>query len=77
MLGSEGERTLAVPVLPGSSLPEVPPGGLTILSLTSEGIGLPGELVIEHGGVVPGPDPSTYVFVQTDLQRNLFRIPLR
>ena len=25
---------------------------------------------------VAGPDPATYVFAKTDLQRNLFRIPL-
>ena len=25
---------------------------------------------------IPGRDPSTYVFTKTDLQRNLFRIPL-
>ena len=24
----------------------------------------------------PGPDPSIYVFAKTDLQRNLYRIPL-
>ena len=32
--------------------------------------------MIEHGPISPGPDPSTYVFTKTDLQRNLFRIPL-
>jgi hypothetical protein len=26
--------------------------------------------------LLAGPDPSIYVFTKTDLQRNLFRIPL-
>jgi len=36
----------------------------------------PGIRVIEHGSLLTGPDPSTFVFTKTDLQRNLFRIPL-
>jgi len=69
------DLTLAVPLPPGSSLPALPPSGLP--AVTRDGAGFPGALLIEHSGVVPGPDPSTYAFVQTDLQRNLFRIPLR
>jgi len=69
------DTTLALPVPRGGSLPALPPSGLP--ALTPDGAGLPGAILIENGGVVPGPDPSTYAFVQTDLQRNLFRIPLR
>ena len=65
-------RTLAIPVPPGKSLPDFPASGISL----AETEGLPGTRVIEHDAVSPGPDPSTYVFVKTDLQRNLYRIPL-
>ena len=35
-----------------------------------------GTQVIERAGVTLGLDPSTYVFTRSELQRNLFRIPL-
>ena len=65
-------RTLAIPVPAGKSLPDLPASGISL----AETEGLPGATVIEHGAVSPGPAPSTYVFVKTDLRRNLFRIPL-
>jgi len=65
-------RTLAIPLPPGRSLPDLPASGISFTGTES----LPGTRVIEHGPVSPGPDPSTYVFVRTDLQRNLFRVPL-
>ena len=64
--------TLAIPVPAGKSLPDLPAAGITFAAAR----GLPGARAIEHGPVWPGPDPSTYVFVKTDLRRNLFRIPL-
>jgi Tol biopolymer transport system component len=71
-LASPGE-TLAIPVPSGKSLPDLPASGI---DLSAGGFELPGTRVIEHGSLSPGPDPSTYVFTRTDLQRNLFRIPL-
>jgi hypothetical protein len=38
--------------------------------------GLPGVRTIEHRLISPGPDSATYLFTKTELQRNLFRIPL-
>jgi hypothetical protein len=35
-----------------------------------------GASIIDHGLITPGPNPSEYVFLKTDLQRNLFQIPL-
>ena len=35
-------------------------------------VAVPGARIIDHDGISPGPDPSTYVFTKTDLQRNLF-----
>jgi eukaryotic-like serine/threonine-protein kinase len=66
-------KTLAIPVPVGKSLPDLPVSGV---DLAAEAFKLPGARVIEHGPLSPGPDPSTYLFTKTDLQRNLFGIPL-
>jgi eukaryotic-like serine/threonine-protein kinase len=62
-------RTFAIPLPPGRDLSGLPPIG-------RETTTLPGAQVIENGKVFPGPDPSTYAFTETHLQRNLYRIPL-
>ncbi len=62
-------KTLVIPVPPGQQLPDLP----------STGIGeakLPGMREIEQENMSPGPDPSTYVFMEQRSLRNLFRIPL-
>jgi hypothetical protein len=66
-------KTLAIPVPAGKSLPDLPAFGI---DLAVEGVNLPGARLIDQGSLSTGPDPSTYVFTKTDLQRNLFRIPL-
>lgn len=66
-------KTLAIPVPAGQSLPDLPAKGINVADGT---VGLPGAVTIEYGLILPGPDPSTYVFTRTDSQRNLFRIPL-
>jgi len=66
-------RTVAIPVPPGKSLPDLPADGL---DLAAQPVAVPGSRVIDHDLISPGPDPSIYVFTKTDLQRNLFRIPL-
>ena len=66
-------KTLAIPVPDGKSLPDLPAAGI---SVADGAVGLPGAVTIEDGLIVPGPDPSTYLFTRTDSQRNLFRIPL-
>lgn len=65
-------RLLAIPVPAGTGLPDLPAAGITS---DQRGAGVLGASVIEHGSV-SGPNPSTYVFTRTDMQRNLFRIPL-
>ena len=67
------DRTVAIPVPSGKSLPDLPADGI---DLTASQVAIPGARVIDHALISPGPDPSTYVFTRTDLQRNLFRIPL-
>ena len=66
-------KTLAIPVPAGKLLPDLPASGIYS---TVGGVELPGAAVIVHSSISPGLDPSTYVFTKTDLQRNLFRIPL-
>jgi len=66
-------KTLTIPVPAAKSLSDLPVAGID----TAAGVvALPGAWMIERGSISPGPDPSTYVFTKTDLQRNLFRIPL-
>ena len=65
-------KTYAIPVPSGRSLPDLPPEGID----SGAAVGAPGARIIENGSISPGADPSTYVFTKTDLQRNLFRIPL-
>jgi Tol biopolymer transport system component len=65
-------KTYAIPVPPGRSLPDLPADGID----AAAAVGLPGIRTIEKGFISPGTDPSAYVFTKTDLQRNLFRIPL-
>jgi serine/threonine protein kinase len=66
-------KTLAIPVPAGKSLPDLPASGI---DLSANGLAPRATRLIEHGSISPGPDPSIYVFTKTDLQRNLFRIPL-
>ena len=66
-------KTLAIPVPAGKSLPDLPAEGI---SVADEVVGPRGAVTIEDGLIVPGPDPSTYLFTRADSQRNLFRIPL-
>jgi eukaryotic-like serine/threonine-protein kinase len=65
-------QTIAIPVPAGKSVPDLPASGIDLTA----GSTLPGVQVIMHSTISPGLNPSTYVFVKKDVQRNLFRIPL-
>jgi len=67
------ERTLVIPLLPGVVVPDLPDSGLNVLANQSA---IPGTQIIERVNTVPASDPSTYLFVKTELRRNLFRVPL-
>ena len=64
-------KTYVIPVPSGRSLPALPAEGID-----RDAAGRPEARIIPNGSISPGADPSTYVFTKTDLQRNLFRIPL-
>jgi hypothetical protein len=69
-------RTYILPLSPGQILP----GSIALAkSSLSEGelAKMPGVRIIEIGDVVPGPTADTYAFTRENVQRNLYRIPLR
>ncbi|HTF45625.1 MAG TPA: winged helix-turn-helix domain-containing protein [Terriglobales bacterium] len=66
-------RSLAIPVGPGETLPELPPGGIEPLAQASV---VPGAQSIARGELVPGKDPAHFVYVNTTVNRNLYRISL-
>ena len=67
------QKTFVFPVPAGELLPDLSAAGFNPAAGV---VGLPGARTIDHVAIFPGPDQSTYVFTRTDLQRNLFRIPL-
>lgn len=66
-------RSLAIPVGPGESLPNLPAGGIAPLAEPSV---VPGAEAVAHGVLVPGKDPEHYAWVNTTVHRNLYRISL-
>ena len=66
-------RTLAIPVGPGETLPDLPPGGIPSQADPSL---VKGSQLIPHADLVPGSDPSHFAYVSTTVHRNLYRISL-
>jgi DNA-binding winged helix-turn-helix (wHTH) protein/Tol biopolymer transport system component len=66
-------RSLAIPVGPGETLPELPPGGIKPLAEPNV---VPGTQSLDRAELVPGEDLSHYAYVNTTVHRNLYRISL-
>jgi hypothetical protein len=66
-------RSLAIPVGPGESLPELPQGGIQPMAEPSV---VPGAQSLDRSELVPGKDLSHYAYVNTTAHRNLYRISL-
>ena len=66
-------RSLAIPVGPGESLPEFPPGGI---NPGAEPDVMPGSQSVSRAELVPGKDLSHFAYVNTTSHRNLYRISL-
>ena len=64
--------TYALPIPPGSVLPKTPSGGITAENVTS----LAPVHVYEDEWIYPGANLSTYALIRSDVQRNIYRIPL-
>ncbi len=71
--GAQVQRTFALPVPAGRTLPLLPAAGL---KSEADATKWPGIRVIEQGRIAPGPNPSVYAFTKTTVHRNLYRIPL-
>jgi hypothetical protein len=66
-------RNLAIPVGPGESLPDLPPGGI---APTAEPSVVKGSQFVARDEITPGKDPEHFAFVNTTVHRNLYRISL-
>jgi DNA-binding winged helix-turn-helix (wHTH) protein/Tol biopolymer transport system component len=65
-------RSLAIPVGPGETLPELPRGGIELAKAGS----IPGAQWIPRGELVPGKDPNHFAYVNNTVHRNLYRVSL-
>jgi DNA-binding winged helix-turn-helix (wHTH) protein/Tol biopolymer transport system component len=66
-------RSLAIPVGPGESLPDLPVGGIPPMA---EPRVVQGAESVGRGELVPGKDPEHYAWVNTTVHRNLYQISL-
>jgi eukaryotic-like serine/threonine-protein kinase len=67
-------RTYVIPVKPGHTLPDIPPGGFTSQAQLAA---VPGVKVLSTMDVAWGSNPDTYAFSRQSVQRNLYSIPLK
>ena len=67
-------RTYLLPPVPGSLLPNIPPGGF---QTEAQMAALPGVEMLPYGDVALGTTPGVYAFSRITTTRNLYRIPLR
>jgi len=68
-----GGQTYVVPLSPGQTFPEIPPGGFRSEADLRQ---VPGVRVIDSYDVAPGPVPDVYAYSRETVHRNLYRIPL-
>ncbi len=66
-------RSLAIPVGPGESLPELPPEGIATMAEPNV---VKGAQSVPRGNLVPGTDPEHFAYVNAVVHRNLYRISL-
>lgn len=66
-------RSLAIPLGPGESLPDLPAGGIEPRAQPSV---VPGAQSVPRAELVPGINPGQYAWVNTTIHRNLYRISL-
>ena len=67
-------QSLVLAAGPNEQLPRLPPEGLGVLPAVKD---QPGAKLFPRADLVPGRDPDHYAFVNTAVQRNLFRVTIR
>jgi DNA-binding winged helix-turn-helix (wHTH) protein/Tol biopolymer transport system component len=70
---SSAGKTLAIPVGPDESLPNLPPTGIPVLAQASI---VKGSQLVQRNDVIPGKDPSHYAYANATVHRNLYRISI-
>jgi hypothetical protein len=66
-------RSLAIPIGPGETLPELPAEGIPLSAQPSV---VPGSQSVGRADLVPGKGLSHFAYVKTASQRNLYRVSL-
>jgi len=66
-------RSLAIPLGPGETLPDLPEGGIPP---SAEPSVVRGAKSVARGELIPGRDPEHYAWVNATIHRNLYRISL-
>jgi DNA-binding winged helix-turn-helix (wHTH) protein/Tol biopolymer transport system component len=66
-------RSLAIPVGPGESLPDLPSEGVEPMAYESV---VPGAQSVPRADLVPGRDLDHFAYVKTTVHRNLYRVSL-
>ena len=69
-----GAKTFILPVRPDTGLPSL---AKSQFKSAAEVAAFPGVEAVEPGAIAPGPNPSLYAFTRQQVQRNLYRIPIR
>ena len=67
-------RSLAIPLGPGESLPDLPPAGIPPLAQPNI---VPGSSSVGRDFLVAGKDPQHYAWIKTTVHRHLYRISLQ
>jgi hypothetical protein len=72
-----GGRTMALGLATGKELPNLPASGLKSVS-DLKALNVVGDYDMRDVKIfAPGNDPSTFAYVRTSVQRNLFSVPLK
>ncbi len=71
--GGNPARSLAIPIAPGKTLPDLPAGGILP---DTDPKALPGSFYINHQGFIRGSSPSRYAYLDNGVHRNIYRVTL-
>jgi len=70
---ADASRTLAIPLAPGQTLPDLPVGGIRPNPEAKE---FPGAFYVDHVGFIKGSTPFRYAYLDNRDHRNIYRVSL-